>query len=69
MDEKSIAALAENRVYVSKDGGQTWEAAGPPIPGKPSGFIYQRTTRSFYAWQSSDKKIAAAVHRLTLGSP
>jgi photosystem II stability/assembly factor-like uncharacterized protein len=59
-----IAALADQQLYASSDGGTSWEKLGDPLPVKVSGAVYSPKGRAFYAWRSSDKKVSDAVFRL-----
>jgi photosystem II stability/assembly factor-like uncharacterized protein len=62
-----IAALAENQVHVSEDGGSSWKKLGPVLPVKASGFVFSQKRNALFAWRLTDKKSAEAVFRLDLG--
>jgi photosystem II stability/assembly factor-like uncharacterized protein len=61
-----IAGLADSQVMVSKDGGQSWEKVGPPIPFRPNGLTYSDKGKAFYAWRMADnmKKPPTSIVRL-----
>jgi photosystem II stability/assembly factor-like uncharacterized protein len=58
-----LAALADQQVWMSKDEGATWEKSGDPLPIKAAGIVYSAKRKAFYAWRSSEKKIADAIFR------
>jgi photosystem II stability/assembly factor-like uncharacterized protein len=63
LDGNRVAALGGQQVYVSADGGRTWEKLADPIPFKANGIAYNTTTKSLYAWRSTEKKVADAAVR------
>jgi hypothetical protein len=58
-----LAGLNEQQLFVSSDGGATWEKKGDPIPLKAQGLTYSPKRRAFYVWKMSDKKSAESVFR------
>ncbi len=58
-----LAGLAAQQLFVSRDGGTTWEKLGDSIPVKVAGVAYSPKGRAFYVWRSSEKKIPDAIFR------
>ena len=63
---KRLAAAGGEQVHISTDGGETWQPLGPKLPQKASGIVYSSGLRALFAYRSSEKKIADAIHRLEL---
>jgi len=66
LESGKIAALGGQQVYVSADGGQSWDKLADPIPFKPNGIAYNVKSRSLYAWRSTEKKVTDAIVRWDL---
>ena len=56
-----LAALGGDQVYLSADGGETWQPLGPKLPQKGNGVVY--STGRFFVWRSSEKKVPDAIFR------
>lgn len=62
----AIAALGGNQIYLSKDGGETWEKWLDPVPFKPSGIAFSANGSTVYAWRLTEKKSAEVIARWQL---
>lgn len=59
-----LAGVADTQLYVSGNGGSTWEKVGDPIPMKAQGVVYNAKRKAFFVWKMSDKKATDTVWRL-----
>jgi len=59
-----LAGVADTQLYVSANGGTSWEKVGDPIPMKAQGVVYSAKRKAFYVWKMSDKKATDTVWRL-----
>ena len=51
-----LVAPVDRQLYVSGDGGKTWQKVGPLLPFKPSGICYSQPANTIYAWRSTETK-------------
>lgn len=66
MEPGKIAALAGQQIYVTSNGGQSWDKLAEPLPFKANGIAYNDKSKSIYAWRSADKKVPDAIVRWDL---
>ena len=53
LDDGTWVSMGVESMIVSRDRGQTWGTAGPPLPYQPAGFTYSPIRNAAYAWQNS----------------
>jgi ferric-dicitrate binding protein FerR (iron transport regulator) len=67
-----LVGVYEQQLYLSKDGGASWEKFGEPIPIKPqrtfTGMTYEMAAysdarKTLYVWRGSAGKVADAIFR------
>jgi photosystem II stability/assembly factor-like uncharacterized protein len=49
-----LAGANGDQIYISSDGGESWQKVGPKIPFRPNGIIFSDKGQAFYAWRLSD---------------
>ena len=58
-----LVGHADQQLYLSKNDGTSWEKLGDPLPAKIGGVVYNNKRKAFFAWRSSEKKVADAIFR------
>jgi hypothetical protein len=61
-----LAGLADQQLFVSANGGTSWDKVGDPLPMKAQGVVYSAKRKAFYVWKMSDKKATDTVWRWDL---
>jgi photosystem II stability/assembly factor-like uncharacterized protein len=61
-----LAGLADQQLFVSANGGTSWDKVGDPLPMKAQGVVFSAKRKAFYVWKMSDKKATDTVWRWDL---
>ncbi len=64
LPKRWLAALGDQQLLISNDGGESWDAVGQKLSFQPKGLVYDEKGNCFFAWRSTESHQAEAIVRL-----
>ncbi|MBE7463674.1 MAG: hypothetical protein HS116_09235 [Planctomycetes bacterium] len=70
LPDGTLGSLGDERLYISKDGAQSWQPLGPKLPYKKmTGWTYLSASKTFVVWRMSGKRVEDAIFAWTADAP
>ncbi len=64
LPKRWLAAIGDQQLVISTDGGDSWDAVGEKLTFQPAGAVFCEKRHCFFAWQSTSAYQKEAVMRL-----